>query len=464
MGIRNAEFGMRNGSGRPAKRRCPRLRTPHSALRTPNSTFRNPQSAIRNRPRSGFTLLEVLLAIAITLLTMSLVGGAVYSQLRIMEQIRIDTQQAQVARALLRHIGDDLRNVIKYAPIEVSIPTGAAGGMGTGSMGGSGAPTGGSGDMGMGGTGQTGMGQTGTPGGASGGQSGGQGGSGTGGTGQGGGSSAGSGTTGGSQTSSGNSSTTGESTGAMPAESSSFNPDAIPGVRGFADFIKIDISRLPRRDQLLAAEQGLGTGGRATDVKTIAYFVDDPSTTQDGTVGLKRYEIARAESLMSVETGEEEQLMRTNSKLLADEVVRIRFEYTDGSGQWYEVWPPAEPQSETEAALLPLAVHVVLYLKPPGFDNEFAGQAWSGLDMTGFPQRRLIVPLPAAELPDESATSSSSDSSSSDSNSSNSSTNSSTTPTTPTTPSTGTGGTGGTGGSGGTPGGSGGGGGASKKR
>jgi hypothetical protein len=253
----------------------------------------------------------------------------------------------------------------------------------------------------------------------------GQGGGGQGGSGQGGngGAGGGSGSASGSQSSGLLSSDTSGGTGSTMSSSSSLSPDQVPGVRGFPDFLKIDISRLPRRDQLLASEQG--RAGRISDVKTVAYFVDDPSTTPDGVAGLRRCEVARAESLMSLEEGTDEQLMRSNSKVLAEEVVRIRFEYNDGT-QWYENWPPAEPTTEEEAAQLPLAVHVVLYLKPPGFDEEYGGQAWGGIDMSTFPQRRLIVPLPAAEPPDASAGTTSPDSSSPDSSNSSSSNSSNT--------------------------------------
>jgi prepilin-type N-terminal cleavage/methylation domain-containing protein len=387
-----------------------------------NSAFRIPRSAfVRRRP--GFTLLEVLLAIAITLLVLSLVGMAAYSQLRIIEQTRTEAQQAQVARALLRHIGDDLRNVIKYSPIEVSLPTAGAAaaasgaasaleGSPTGGTGGTGgAGTGGTGGMGSGGTGSGGMG------------SGGMGPGGTGGVGasQGGGGSGGQGGSPSGARSSGSGSTTSGTSGGVSSDSGrsssepSFNPDTIPGVRGFPNLIKIDVSRLPRRDQLLAAEQGVGASGLPSDVKTVAYFVDDPTTAMDGRPGLKRYEISRAESMASIEQGAEESLVQEHAQLLADEVVRINFQYSDGQ-QWYETWPPAEPQSQQEAAQLPLAVHVILYLKPPGFDAEYGGQDWSGIDVSGFPQRRLIVPLPAAEPAGGSASSSSS----SDSSSSNS--------------------------------------------
>jgi hypothetical protein len=251
----------------------------------------------------------------------------------------------------------------------------------------------------------------------------------------------------GSQTSSGDSS--GMASGSEPASSAeTFMPESIPGLRcdwdGFGrQVLKIDISRLPRTDQLRAADEGIV---RASDVKTVAYFVDTPTTAQDGLTGLKRFEISRAESLMSTQEGLADQLMQTSSRLLADEVVGIRFEFSDGQ-QWYENWPPEQATSEEMAAVLPLAVHVIVYLKTPGFDEEYAGASWEGLNLSGFPQRRIVVPLPVANADQSSGTSgSSSDSPDSNSNSSNSSSSSSNG--TSGTPS-GTSGTGTSGGSGG---------------
>src|SRR5205809_6834379 len=106
--------------------------------------------------RRGFTLLEVLLVILITVLTMNLVGMALYQQLRIIEGTHGDVEQAQLARALLRNIGDDLRNVIKYAPMAVTLPSGGSAMAGaasalssaSGATGGTGDPTSGGGSGG----------------------------------------------------------------------------------------------------------------------------------------------------------------------------------------------------------------------------------------------------------------------------------------------------------------------------
>jgi prepilin-type N-terminal cleavage/methylation domain-containing protein len=381
---------------RNAWRAAPRRKT-HSAFRIPHSAFH----------RAGFTLLEVLLAIAITLLTMSLVGAVLHMQLKVIEGTRGEVEQAQLARALLKHIADDLRNVVKYDPLEVSLPSsaGAAAGVTAAATAASAAAAAGATDAGGGGAGATGTGSSGSSGGSP-----------TGGTGA---------STGGSQGGSASSpsgssaspmgNTSGMGSGAdsgMPATSSSSSSYGTPGVRGDLDDygrprLQIDISRLPRRDQLLAAEQGIGSGGRISDIKTVTYFVDE--------LGLRRYEISRAESVVAAEEGDDTARMSEGAAVLAAEVADIHFEFYDGQ-QWQEAWPPESADETTPK--LPLAVHIILYFKLPGFASDYAGL--SSFDLGALPQRRLIVPLPAAELPDESASAATQNSSSSGSNSSSS--------------------------------------------
>src|SRR5262245_3089913 len=117
--MRNSKFGFRNeadlvGHARPTQFA---FRIPHSAC------------------RPGFTLLEVLLAISISVLVLFLVGSVLYQHLRIMDGTRAEVEQAQLARALLRNIGDDLRNVIKYDPQPVSVPPSDSGASGAASAG-----------------------------------------------------------------------------------------------------------------------------------------------------------------------------------------------------------------------------------------------------------------------------------------------------------------------------------------
>ena len=59
--------------------------------------------------RRAFTLLEVLLALGLTVIVMALVGTALNSTLRLVEAGRVRTERDQLARAILTKIADDMR-------------------------------------------------------------------------------------------------------------------------------------------------------------------------------------------------------------------------------------------------------------------------------------------------------------------------------------------------------------------
>jgi prepilin-type N-terminal cleavage/methylation domain-containing protein len=385
--------------------------------------------------RHAFTLLEVLLAIAISVLVMAIVGTAMFFQLQVVDSSRAEVEKAQLARALMQNIADDLRNVVRYEPQDVSslalggltqdaaaAAAGAAnatgGTGGTGSTSGGGASTsGGSGSKtSAGGSGAGGTGGGGTSGGSGSKTSGG--GTSGGGASGGGSSSSSQGTTGSSSSSSSDSGTTTPS-----SDDGSSDMEAVqktPGLRGWPDYLQVDISRLPRRDQLLSpTADAAGVLGRISDVKTVSYYVEDPRSAADGQGGLKRFEVARAESLLSMETGTLATQEQTQAKLLAAEVVAIRFQYSDGS-QWYDIWPPEAATDQKSAAKLPMAVHVVLTFRPEN-SEEFDVASLSALDLAGLPQRRLIVHLPSAVPPGEEQDTSSPSGTQPDSSSSSSS-------------------------------------------
>ncbi len=62
--------------------------------------------------RRGYTLLEVMLVLLITMVLVTAVGAALNIYLRSVEAGRAEVEQAQLARALLRRIADDLRSAV----------------------------------------------------------------------------------------------------------------------------------------------------------------------------------------------------------------------------------------------------------------------------------------------------------------------------------------------------------------
>ena len=72
------------------------------------------------------TLLELLLALGLTGVVMVVISMAIHLHLFTLDTGRADIEQAQVARAVLRHIAADIRNAVWYEPLEMSSVASAA--------------------------------------------------------------------------------------------------------------------------------------------------------------------------------------------------------------------------------------------------------------------------------------------------------------------------------------------------
>jgi prepilin-type N-terminal cleavage/methylation domain-containing protein len=282
--------------------------------------------------RRGFTLLELILSLALCAVVAGLIGSLVHIYLINQETGRDSVQQSQMARAILNMIAEDVRTSVRYQSFDTSglqeLLSGATGGgsSGGGSSGGGATSGGSSGGSSSGGGGTTGAATSGGTSGAS----------------AGGASSSGSGAT---DTSS-NSTTT---TAPLP-----------PGIYGSSTSIEIDVSRLPRPDEYYpkVGNTSLGTlGDMPSDVKTVGYYVQSPrsdgvqdslgqlsqqaASLNSGTLamangGLIRRSVDRAVTQYSYEMGQSSQLQRTG-ELIAPEVLAIEFQYFDGA-TWQTQW------------------------------------------------------------------------------------------------------------------------------
>jgi hypothetical protein len=389
--------------------------------------------------RAGVTLLELILALGLSVILLFAVSMALRLYWRSFDTKRTNVEQAHLARALLKKIEDDLRSAIQYTPVDLSglesmtsasSLTGAMAGM-TGSAT-PGATTGGSSTGGSGATsgnatggsptaGATGNAAT-TP------STGGQGASGaaasSGGSKTGsttsGGSAAAAPATGGAATSGGvgtsGQAASGESTATDTTEDI---PAAVIGLYGSAYQLQFDVSRLPRVDEY-------GSGNPASmvqipsDIKTLTYYVrgetsqgsgtistfgsgssgstpppgsSEPSTSGQGR-GLMRLEMDRAVSAYGESNGSASSGY-DGAKLLADEVTSIAFRYWDGTA-WVSDW------NSDEMGGLPLAVEIVMTMadanaaatSAPPVQN-FAASATTTTEST----YRMVVSLPTASLP-----------------------------------------------------------------
>ena len=324
----------------------------------------NPKLCIENKPRrmlrpsrGGFTLVEVLLSLALTAVVAGIIGGLVQVYLTNQNIGRDRVKQTQLARALLNMIADDIRTVVRNQSFDTAgLSELLSGGQ---QSGGAGAAGGGASGGGAAGGGAAGGGAAG--GGAAGGGAAGGG--------------AASGTAGGGSSTSG-----GASAGASAGSGSQAATPTVatlpPGIYGTSTSIEIDISRLPRPDEYVPLEQDVVNGTVAdmpSDIKTVAYFVQskrtdgirDPLATEvdirskqataDGAAGgLVRRSLDRAITLFAYEQGTTDSLQRTG-ELLAPEVVAIEFEYFDG-----QLW-----QSEWDSSVqgLPIVVRITLAMQ-----------------------------------------------------------------------------------------------------
>ncbi|MCE9525941.1 MAG: type II secretion system protein GspJ [Planctomycetales bacterium] len=393
--------------------------------------------------RIGVTLLELILALSLSVILLFAVGMALRLYWRSFDVKRTNVEQAHLARALLRKMEDDLRSAVQYTPVDLSglesmtsasslagamagmtspgtpgatagsSPAGGSGATGASSTGG--APMGGS----TGGTSATqipsGQGGGGAPSGSSS-----SGATKTGSTTTGG--ASGASPSGGAAATTGGAAASGQAATGDPAATETMEeevPPAVIGLYGSAYQLQFDVSRLPRVDEY-------GSGNPASmvqipsDIKTLTYYVrgetsqgsgtistfgsgssgstpppgsSEPSTSGQGR-GLMRLEMDRAVSAYSESNGSASSGY-DGAKLLADEVTSIAFRYWDGTA-WVSDW------NSDEMGGLPLAVEIVMTMADANAAATTGPPVQSfsaSTTTTTEPSYRIVVSLPTASLP-----------------------------------------------------------------
>ena len=101
-------------------------------------TTHNPNDEKRGRPagprrRTAFTLLEVILALALTTVVVGLIGMAIHVNFNLADKSRRQVEEAQLARALLQRIAEDLRNAVPYSTADSSSSGGSSSSSGSSS-------------------------------------------------------------------------------------------------------------------------------------------------------------------------------------------------------------------------------------------------------------------------------------------------------------------------------------------
>ena len=174
-----------------------------------------------------------------------------------------------------------------------------------------------------------------------------------------------------------------------------------PSLFGTADSVTVDISRLPRLDQYNAIIAGDASELQTpSDVKKLAYFVsgaspignrDQIAFSRVASGGLYRRQIDRA---VAAHSGDPNLVTSPDEHcdLVASEVAEIRFRYFDGEG-WQSEWNSEEKQG------FPLAIEFILVFDPA---RSTDGQNYQYRnDESTLELSRSVIHLPAAELPPE---------------------------------------------------------------
>ncbi|TWT34521.1 prepilin-type N-terminal cleavage/methylation domain-containing protein [Blastopirellula retiformator] len=141
------------------------------------------------------------------------------------------------------------------------------------------------------------------------------------------------------------------------------------GLYGNATELQFDMSRLPRVDEYdpeFVGFRSLAIADKPSDVKTVTYYLLIPGTAYQGVVGdpadrtaeqtgLVRRVLDRSVTQWAMENGDTKQL-DASGEIVAPEVSYLNFRYFDGY-EWYEEWDSAAMEG------LPLAVDIVLAIR-----------------------------------------------------------------------------------------------------
>ncbi len=420
--------------------------------------------------RRGVTLLELILALALSVVILTAVGMAISLYFKMLDVRRTSIEEMQVVRIVTQRMTNDIRMIVQPNEPDLSgLQTAFQNSMQAASKQAAAATAGSSSTVIVGqGGGPTGGGNPTAPGGASGGNPTAPGGAGGGAQftpqsipptkasnsppanpsqalavagnsgsnsqgnqgGKAGGGKAAGGASGGAAPSGASGGGPSSSASSGSASSSTATPVVVKLV-GSATELQFDISRIPRVDQykgIVSSNGELSAVDLPSDVKTIAYylrseasaesFADDPhapggdASTDGFGRGLMRAEMDRAVTSYADTSGGTASIY-TTAQLLADEVVGLGFEYFDGT-EW-----PTEWDSSSQG--LPRAIRVWLSVKPRyGMSEKEIADANAGKEpkSTDFyfiitlPTSPLVATPPTTETTDSSSGSSSSTSTS----------------------------------------------------
>jgi hypothetical protein len=341
--------------------------------------------------REAFTLFELILAIALAAVLLTLIGTAINLYLVRVDAGRARVEEAQLARNVLTMIANDVRATTIYQPQDTSAIAELMAKTATydvDDIDKARATTGGN----TGASGTTGTGGGGSAGGATG---------------------------------FGRSPSAGQSAGESGSDE---NDQTMPlGLNGGPSELFVDATHLPRQEELFSTTTGYtnapspaSDAGKsasasssasalsgvvpAADLKTVHYYVRPGDAVEAGSAsatsldpaaqlrigGLVRQETPRAERVFAEQNGGSD-VLQSGETLIAPEVMHIEFHYFDGS-EAFDTWDMKERKS------LPVAIEVCVWLRSPNAANEAIGTYTAADLVNKAHEYKQVVFLPMAEL------------------------------------------------------------------
>ncbi len=365
----------------------------------------------RSNVPAGFSLLEVILALFLSVFVILGIASAIRVNVVMLEQQQRKIEYAQVGRSIIQVIARDLRAALQHKPADVSglqeimagsDPSSLLAGAGASLLGDlAGGDSGGAADGGIGDALSGDFAQNGATGGLDGG------GLDAGGLDAGGlnlGAGAFGDIDGGGGHSGGADPITGveQQSGPTAAEDCEVVP-CHPGLYGSANHVVVDVSHLPRIDEWVAQTQLDGEISIPSDVKTVSYYVEAASEnefvsyTLEGEHelgGLFRRSADRAVASYAFQAGSD-LLSIGHRELIAPEVAQIQFRYFDGV-EWVTEW-----DSDIEGGF-PSAVEIVVVIDPARVEvQNLSEYQFNGFNNETMLRYRSVVYLPVAEIVEE---------------------------------------------------------------
>lgn len=320
----------------------------------------------KSKLRTAFTLLEVILSLALIVVATALIGSLMQIFARNFATRGDDIRREQLARALLSQIADDIRGVVLPQEYDSSVLEQLMGSSGGGGGGAAAAPT----------EATSGLASETTP------------------------------------TETDTTSTT--ATGDVLADT--VTTSLPPGIYGDQYSLIVDVSRIPRPDEYVVQQATL-VDSFLTDVpgdmKTVTYYVQQPTNmgikdslsqfaaptdpTTAYSAGLVRRQLDRGVTAYAEEMGDTQRLQLTGD-LLAPEVVALEFAYFDGVDWLYE-W-----DSSTQS--LPWLVEITLAMQSTSASEVTQLAPGVSISMMSLADRQaygvevyqLVVAIPGAQL------------------------------------------------------------------